>query len=228
MANPVPGYSISTPYGRRGSHWSCNKNSQGGQHTGADWAAPRGTPVVAPIDGQIRHRKYGSAFGPHQFAISPDPGQPFGSGEVFMAHTLDRLPDGTRVTAGQQIARVGDLGNVTGPHLHLEYLPNSKGKWACGLHADPSPVVNWQPSQPSQTPPSTPQQPVEDDMAKAIFFQRKGTRYVAYPGAGTYRPIPNPQTERDIKAVLERSGQGWMEWSPGKDVDNPAAFGTRV
>lgn len=143
MANPVPNYSITTPFGRRGRHWSCRKDSSGqGIHTGADWAAPSGTPIVAPIAGTIRHRSYGSAFGPNQFAISPSAGQPFASGEVFFAHTLDRLPDGTEVQVGQQIARVGALGNATGAHLHMEYMPNTKNRWDCTVHADPAPVVN--------------------------------------------------------------------------------------
>lgn len=142
MANPVPGRSISTAYGRRGPYWGCNKNAQGGVHTGADWAAPAGTQIVAPIAGQIRHRNYGSAFGKHQFAISPDANQPFGRGEVFFAHTSTRLPDGTRVDIGTPIAKVGAEGNVTGPHLHMEYHPTTKGSWSCAACADPAPIVS--------------------------------------------------------------------------------------
>ena len=133
---------VTTPYGRRGSHWSCNKDASGnGVHTGVDFAAAKGTPIYAPIDGQIRHRSYGSAFGSHQFAISPDPGQAFAEGEVFFAHTRTRLADGMYVKRGQKIAEVGDEGNVTGPHLHMEYHPSVKGKWNCSVHADPAPVL---------------------------------------------------------------------------------------
>lgn len=145
--DPVPGYGVSTPFGRRGTHWSCQKVNGRGIHTGLDIAAPKGTWIVAPIDGQIRWRRYGSAFGPYQFAISPDPGQPFGSGEVFFAHTLDRLRDGTRVKAGQRIARVGALGNVTGPHLHMEYMPKTKNTWRCGIHANPQTIIDWKPKE---------------------------------------------------------------------------------
>ena len=142
MTWPVPAqYPISTPYGKRGSDWSCNKNSQGqGVHTGDDFAAPKGTEIYATIDGQIRHRNYGSAFGNHQFAISPDPGQPFEDGEVFYAHTYDRPKDGTYVKAGDLVAHVGDEGNVTGAHLHYEFHPNTKGTWSCSVHADPDPT----------------------------------------------------------------------------------------
>jgi hypothetical protein len=143
VTNPVPGVGISTPYGKRGSYWSCQEDSNGnGIHTGVDYACAKGTQIVAAIDGEIRHRNYGSAFGNHQFAISPDPGQPFGDGEVFYAHTTDRPADGTRVTINQPVAHVGAEGNVSGPHLHFEYHPNVKNSWNCGVVADPAPVIN--------------------------------------------------------------------------------------
>lgn len=143
MVNPLPSnYGITTPYGKRGSSWSCGEDSSGkGIHTGADFAAPVGTPVYACIAGDIRWRSYGSAFGSHQFAISPDSGEPYGAGEVFYAHTRTRLADGTRVEVGQRIAEVGTEGNVTGPHLHLEFHPSTKGVWSCAVHADPAPVI---------------------------------------------------------------------------------------
>lgn len=143
MTWPVPTkYPISTAYGKRGSYWSCNENSSGqGVHTGADFAAPLGTPLYATIGGQVRWRSYGSAFGSHQFAISPDPGQPFGSGEVFYAHARKRVADGTWVKPGDWVGEVGDEGNVTGAHLHYEYHPNTKNVWSCSVHADPAPTL---------------------------------------------------------------------------------------
>jgi murein DD-endopeptidase MepM/ murein hydrolase activator NlpD len=139
---PVPDqYGISTPYGRRGPYWSCNENASGdGIHTGDDFAAPAGTPLYATIAGEIRHRNYGSAFGGHQFAISPDPGQPFADGEVFYAHARKRLPDGTRVKPGDWVGEVGSEGNATGPHLHYEFHPNTKNAWNCSVHANPGPT----------------------------------------------------------------------------------------
>lgn len=145
---PVRGYGISSAYGRKGPYWkTC------GWHTGADIAAPRGTPIYAPISGTIRHRNYGSAFGPYQFVISPSKGQPFAEGEVFFAHVLNRLPDGTRVTAGQRISAVGSLGNATGPHLHIE-LHDRKQEWSCRVMRNPQPVLDWKPSVGVTPPPS--------------------------------------------------------------------------
>ena len=137
MANPVPGHSVSTAYGKSGG-WSC------GWHTGVDIAAPKGTAVVASIAGQIRHRNYGGDLGNHQFAISPDPGQPFADGEVFYAHTYDRPPDGVYVSIGDLVAHVGVEGNTTGPHLHYEYHPEEKNSWGCNVCANPQPTLDHQ------------------------------------------------------------------------------------
>jgi len=144
MSWPVPNnVDLSTPYGKRGSSWSCNRDSSGkGIHTGADFACPVGTPVYATIAGEVRHRNYGSAFGNHQVAISPDPGQPFADGEVFYAHMRSRVANGTRVKPGDKIGEVGTEGNVTGPHLHYEFHPKSKGKWNCSVVADPAPTLS--------------------------------------------------------------------------------------
>lgn len=143
MAAPIPGVGVSTPYGKRGPYWSCNENSDGGVHTGVDYACPSGTDVLAPIPGQIRHRNYGSAFGSHQFAISPDPGEPFGDGEVFFAHMTSRPGDGVQVEVGDYLGNVGAEGNVSGPHLHMEYHADTKGQWSCSTHDDPQPVLDY-------------------------------------------------------------------------------------
>lgn len=143
MTYPIPNVGISTPYGKRGSYWSCNEDSSGnGVHTGVDFAAGSGTNIYAPIAGQIRHRSYGSAFGNHQFAISPDEGQPFADGEVFFAHTTNRPKDGVYVEIGDYLADVGAEGNVSGPHLHMEYHADTKGTWSCSVHDDPQPVLD--------------------------------------------------------------------------------------
>jgi murein DD-endopeptidase MepM/ murein hydrolase activator NlpD len=140
---PVPvQYPITTAYGKRGSYWSCNEDSNGnGIHTGADFACPEGTPLYATIAGQIRHRNYGSAFGSHQFAISPDAGQPFAEGEVFYAHARKRLSDGVYVKVGDWVGEASDEGNTSGPHLHYEFHPETKNAWNCNVHADPAPTL---------------------------------------------------------------------------------------
>lgn len=138
MVNPAPGYRISEPYGKKGPYWQTCAIG----HTGVDFPAPAGARLVAAVDGEIRHRFYGSAFGRHQFAISPDPGQFLEDGEVFYAHTRTRLPDGTRVRAGDFVAEAGDEGNTVGAHLHFEQH-SRKGVWNCNVLQNPAPAINF-------------------------------------------------------------------------------------
>lgn len=130
---PVPGFKVTTAYGKRGRYWSCNAVAGLGVHTGADFAAPSGTLVVAARGGVVRHTRYGSAFGSRQFAIVASDGS-----EDFYAHTLTRPAHGKRVRRGDPVARVGALGNATGPHLHFERHKKA-GHWSCSNHTDPAP-----------------------------------------------------------------------------------------
>src|SRR5512145_863433 len=97
MVNPVPGYGISTPYGKQGAHWTTC-----GYHTGCDYSAPSGTSIVAARSGTVSHVNYGSAFGNHQWVVRPGDGT-----EDFYAHASSRPSNGSNVTAGQAIGRVG-------------------------------------------------------------------------------------------------------------------------
>ena len=85
--------------------------------------------------GTVRHRNYGAAFGRHQVAVSPK-----GDGEMFYAHLSKRVANGKRVKRGDKIGEVGAEGNVTGPHLHLEWHKR-KGTWSCGVLGDPAPKL---------------------------------------------------------------------------------------
>lgn len=141
MVNPVPGRTITTAYGIRGRHWSCNRNSAGhGIHTGADVAAPAGTRVVAARPGTARHVNFGSAFGSRQLLIVAA----YGTAD-FYAHMRRRIPaNGARVEAGAQVGEVGSEGNATGAHLHFERHRNANG-WSCSNHVNPQPSIDWQP-----------------------------------------------------------------------------------
>lgn len=125
MTNPVPGYAVSTPYHKTGSSWkTC------GWHTGQDYAAPAGTPVVAARAGTVVRVDYGSSLGEHQFVVRPGDGT-----EDFYAHCSSWPADGLVVMMGTTLAVVGSEGNATGPHLHFE-RHNSYG-WQCSSMADP-------------------------------------------------------------------------------------------
>lgn len=141
MTNPVPGHNISTPYGKRGSYWSCNEDSNGnGIHTGVDYAAPSGTKVVAARDGKVVWCSHGSAFGNHQVEIPVD------GTRDFYAHMRSRVANGTKVKAGDKIGEVGAEGNVTGAHLHFERHKVASGGWSCAIIVNPQPSIDYKAS----------------------------------------------------------------------------------
>lgn len=151
--DPVPGYNVSTPYGKRGSYWSCDEDANGnGIHTGVDYAAPSGTPVVAARGGKVVHCYHGSAFGNHQIEILPGDGT-----RDFYAHMPSRVANGVKVSTGQRVGAVGAEGNVTGSHLHFERHRVATGGWSCGIVVDPAPSINYA----APAPP-----PEEDDMPR--------------------------------------------------------------
>jgi len=86
-------------------------------HTGLDIAAPIGTPIIAPADGHVIFAGYHTAYGN---LIVVDHG--YGLTSKY-AHTSRMLVAvGERVQRGDLIARVGNTGRSTGPHLHFEVI----------------------------------------------------------------------------------------------------------
>lgn len=133
MVNPVPGVPVSTEFGRTSSGlWTTC-----GYHTGVDFAAPAGTPVVAARPGKVTHVDYGSSFGAHQVAVRCSDGT-----EDFYAHMSARAGNGLHVQAGDRVGEVGDEGNSTGPHLHFER--HTVPGWSCDLITNPQPSLDYQ------------------------------------------------------------------------------------
>jgi murein DD-endopeptidase MepM/ murein hydrolase activator NlpD len=143
MTNPVPSHpAITTAYGIRSSWWSCRKDSAGnGIHTGVDFGSGgiSGATAVASRDGTARFVNYGSAFGSHQLAIQCADGS-----EDFYAHMSTRLvSDGQKVNAGEPVGKVGQEGNVSGPHLHFE-RHTTHGVWSCDIVTNPQPSIDYE------------------------------------------------------------------------------------
>ena len=102
-------YTFTSKFGDVGGHW------ESGFHTGLDFAAPIGTPVLAAKTGTVTVSKSGWG-GPNLVTI--DHGDGLSTLYAHMGYT--HLLTGDRVSAGQIIGTVGDEGNATGPHLHFE------------------------------------------------------------------------------------------------------------
>ena len=87
----------------------------GRAHKGLDIAAPVGTPINAPLGGEVIASGPASGFG-LWVRVRHDDGTVTTYGHVNRA--LVRV--GEQVAAGQEIAEVGNRGHSTGPHLHVE------------------------------------------------------------------------------------------------------------
>jgi murein DD-endopeptidase MepM/ murein hydrolase activator NlpD len=86
-------------------------------HTGYDWAAPAGTPVLAANAGRT------ALVAEHFFAgrnVVVDHG--LGLFTLYFHLTEARVAPGEPVAGGQVIGTVGATGRVTGPHLHFAVL----------------------------------------------------------------------------------------------------------
>ena len=90
-------------------------------HRGIDIYCPSGTAVYACADGTVDIAGWGGSYG-NYVVIS------HGSGYTTLyAHNTSLLvKQGQKVKRGQQIAKSGATGNVSGPHLHLEISINGK------------------------------------------------------------------------------------------------------
>lgn len=118
-ATPINGARLSSSYGRR-KHPILGYRKM---HTGVDFAAPRGTPILAAGSGTIeRANRYGG-YG-NYIRIRHTDGY-----KTAYAH-LKSFARGVRkdkyVKQDQVIGYVGTTGRSTGPHLHYEVHLNGK------------------------------------------------------------------------------------------------------
>jgi len=105
---PLAGYSLTAQWGETSSYWST-------YHTGLDFAASSGTPLVSVARGEVTYVGYDGAYG-NKTEITLDDGT-----VIWYAHqTSQTVSVGQVVDPGELIGYVGATGNVTGPHLHLE------------------------------------------------------------------------------------------------------------
>ena len=107
---PLSSYRLTATFGEYGL-WSS-------YHTGLDFAAPAGTPLLAMAQGVITSTGYSGAYG-NKTVLTLEDGT-----ELWYAHqTSIYVSVGDQVSAGDVVGSVGSTGNVTGPHLHLEVRP---------------------------------------------------------------------------------------------------------
>jgi len=88
---------------------------QGQRHDGIDISAPEGTPVLAAGAGVVVYTGRQSGYG--AIVIVKHDG---GLVTLYAHNSAVLVKEGERVEAGTPIARVGQSGRTTGPHLHFE------------------------------------------------------------------------------------------------------------
>lgn len=116
---PTTGYHLTARFGMSGGLWSSN-------HTGLDFAASSGTPIVAVSEGTITKTGYEGSYGNKTVETLKD------GTEIWYCHQTDvSVYAGQHVDVADPIGSVGSTGNSTGPHLHLEVRPGG------GLPIDP-------------------------------------------------------------------------------------------
>lgn len=110
---------ISSSYGRR---W-------GRMHRGIDIAASHGTAVKAADGGTVSFAGHKGSYGK---MVEINHGNGY---KTRYAHcSAIHVKVGQKVAKGQHISNVGNTGQSTGPHLHLEVIKN-------GVHQNPSKYV---------------------------------------------------------------------------------------
>ena len=90
-------------------------------HTGIDYAAPTGTPVVSIGDGVVVEKGYKGAGG-HTVKIKHN--SVYTSAYLHLSKYGKGIAVGTRVKQGQVIGYVGSTGRSTGPHLDFRVWKN--------------------------------------------------------------------------------------------------------
>src|SRR5690606_9216535 len=90
-------------------------------HAGADFSAPRGTPVHVVSDGVVKIAGRQKGYGNVIYVKHQD-----GQYTTVYGH-LSRIDVkvGQTVKQNQKIGAVGSSGIATGPHLHFEYRDNA-------------------------------------------------------------------------------------------------------
>lgn len=116
FARPVSGGNISAYYGQKGDVWAA------GYHKGTDFAVPTGTPVYAAASGVVSKANYGG--GSHSFGLYVAIEHGGGYTTIYAHLSQALVSPGESVIKGQLIAKSGESGNVTGPHLHFEVRKN--------------------------------------------------------------------------------------------------------
>ena len=119
MKTPINGAKLSSAYGMR-KHPISGFNKM---HKGTDFAAPKGTPIMASGDGKIIRARWCGGGGN---CVKIRHNSSYTTIYAHMHKFAAGIKEGVRVKQGRTIGYVGSTGMSTGPHLHYEVVQNGK------------------------------------------------------------------------------------------------------
>ncbi|MEQ9638465.1 MAG: peptidoglycan DD-metalloendopeptidase family protein [Alphaproteobacteria bacterium] len=119
MRTPIDGARLSSRFGMR-KHPILGYSRK---HTGIDFAAPSGTPIMAAGKGTIEYAGRKGGYGKY---IRIRHNGEYKTAYAHMSKFARGVGKGKRVHQGQIIGYVGTTGRSTGPHLHYEVHSGGK------------------------------------------------------------------------------------------------------
>ncbi len=119
MKTPINGARLSSSFGKR-KHPILGFTKM---HTGTDFAAPTGTPILASGDGVVTRAQWCGGGGN---CVKIKHNRVYQTVYAHMSKFGRGIKKGVRVKQGQIIGYVGSTGLSTGPHLHYEVIENGR------------------------------------------------------------------------------------------------------
>ena len=119
MKTPINGARLSSSFGKR-KHPILGFTKM---HTGTDFAAPKGTPIMASGDGIVIKASWCGGGGN---CVKIKHNSTYQTVYAHMSKFGRGIKKGVRVKQGQIIGYVGSTGLSTGPHLHYEVIENGR------------------------------------------------------------------------------------------------------
>ena len=119
MKTPINGARLSSSFGNR-KHPILGYTKM---HTGTDFAAPTGTPIMASGDGKVTKAGWCGGGGN---CVKIKHNNTYQTVYAHMSKFGRGIKKGSRVKQGQIIGYVGSTGLSTGPHLHYEVIENGR------------------------------------------------------------------------------------------------------
>ena len=110
-------------------------------HLGTDYAAPKGTPIMATADGTVTHAKYKKYNGNY---VKIKHNSTYSTQYLHMHKIANGMKPGKRVRQGDIIGYVGSTGLATGPHVCYRFWKNGKQVDALKQNLPPSDPITYE------------------------------------------------------------------------------------